>query len=432
MLDTFKAISLSYKTAPLQVRELIALNEDEAKRFMLRLRDFFGLTDLLVISTCNRTEVYYAAEQASPALDLNADIARLLLIEKGLTDTDNYLPYFQFFGVHNEAVRHLFEVCVGLHSQVVGDMQIPNQVKQSYQWSADLGMAGPFLHRLMHTIFFTNKRVAQETPFRDGAASVSYAAVELIDELVGEHQNPNVLVIGLGEIGTDVCKNLEARQLTNITLCNRTQAKADALASQYGFRVADFANLTDEIHRADVIISSVMRDEPLITPALLQEVTILTFKYFIDLSVPRSVDTTVEQIPGVLVYNIDHIRNRADEALNQRLAAIPQVEAIITQAVAEFGDWSKEMVVSPTINKLKNALEQIRRDEIARHMKNLTPDESEKVDKITRGIMQKIIKLPVLQLKAACKRGEAETLIDLLNDLFDLEKQAADEPKHSY
>ena len=422
MLDTFKAISLSHKMAPLRVRELIALNEDEAKRLMLRLRDFFGLTDLLVISTCNRTEVYYAFDQ-----NLNADIARLLLIEKGLIDTDNYLPYFQFFESNELAVRHLFEVCVGLHSQVVGDMQIPNQVKQSYQWSADLDMAGPFLHRLMHTIFFTNKRVAQETPFRDGAASVSYAAVELIDELVGENQNPHVLVIGLGEIGADVCKNLESRSLTNITLCNRTHAKTEALAQQYGFRVADFDNLTDEIRRADVIISSVMRDEPLITPELLKDVNVLTFKYFIDLSVPRSVDTAVEQTPGVLVYNIDHIRNRADEALNQRVAAIPQVEAIVTQSVAEFNDWSKEMVVSPTINKLKNALEQIRRDEIARYLKHLTPDESEKVDKITRGIMQKIIKLPVLQLKAACKRGEAETLIDVLNDLFDLEKQSVQE-----
>ncbi|QJW88278.1 glutamyl-tRNA reductase [Spirosoma taeanense] len=424
MLDTFKSISLSHKTAPLGVRELIALNEGEAKRLMLRLRDFFGLTDLLVVSTCNRTEVYYAFDQ-----DLNAEIARLLLIEKGLTDTDQYLPYFQFLGAHNEAVQHLFEVCVGLHSQVVGDMQIPNQVKQAYQWSADLDMAGPFLHRLMHTIFFTNKRVAQETSFRDGAASVSYAAVELIDELVGEQQNPNVLVIGLGEIGTDVCKNLEARNVRNITLINRTRAKADALANAANFRVADFESLTDEIHRADVIISSVMRDEPLITPELLKGLNVLTYKYFIDLSVPRSVDASVEQIPGVLVYNIDHIRNRADEALNQRLAAIPQVEAIIAQSVAEFGDWSKEMVVSPTINKLKNALEQIRKDEIARHMKHLTPDESEKVDKITRGIMQKIIKLPVLQLKAACKRGEAETLIDVLNDLFDLEKQPAEDAK---
>jgi glutamyl-tRNA reductase len=429
MLDTFKSISLSHKTAPLRVRELIALSEDEAKRLMLRLRDFFGLTDLLVVSTCNRTEVYYATEPAAASPNLNADIARLLLIEKGLTDTDTYLPYFQFFDAHNAAVRHLFEVCVGLHSQVVGDMQIPNQVKQSYQWSADLDMAGPFLHRLMHTIFFTNKRVAQETSFRDGAASVSYAAVELIEELVGENQNPNVLVVGLGEIGTDVCKNLESRKLSNITLCNRTHAKTEALAQKYGFRMADFANLTDEIGRADVIISSITRDEPLFTPQLLASINVLTYKYFIDLSVPRSVDAAVEQIPGVLVYNIDHIRNRADEALNQRLAAIPQVEAIVTQAVAEFGDWSKEMIVSPTINKLKNALEQIRKEEIARHLKHLTPGESEKVDKITRGIMQKIIKLPVLQLKAACKRGEAETLIDVLNDLFDLENQTSDEPK---
>ncbi|GAB3694148.1 glutamyl-tRNA reductase [Spirosoma flavus] len=435
MLDTFKAISLSHKTAPLRVRELIALNEDEAKRFMLRLRDFFGLTDLLVISTCNRTEVYYALEPGTTSSDVNANIARLLLIEKGLTDTDAYLPYFQLFDAHDDAVRHLFEVCVGLHSQVIGDMQIPNQVKQSYQWSADLDMAGPFLHRLMHTIFFTNKRVAQETSFRDGAASVSYAAVELIDELIGERQHPNILVVGLGEIGTDVCKNLEAHaggDVSHITLCNRTQSKAEALAQEYGFRVADFADLTSEIHRADVIISSVMLDEPLITPELLKNVKILSFKYFIDLSVPRSIDALVEQIPGVLVYNIDHIRNRADEALNQRMASIPQVEAIITQAITEFGDWSKEMVVSPTINKLKNALEQIRRDEIARHMKHLTPDESEKIDKITRGIMQKIIKLPVLQLKAACKRGEAETLIDVLNDLFDLEKQPASETRHTY
>jgi glutamyl-tRNA reductase len=421
MYDVFKAISLSHKTAPLAIRERIALNEDEAKRLMHRLRDVVGLTELLVVSTCNRTEVYYTATD-----NHNDGIARLLLLEKGLTDTATYLPYFQPMPDHAEAVRHLFEVCVGLHSQVVGDMQIPNQVKQAYQWSADLDMAGPFLHRLMHTIFFTNKRVAQETAFRDGAASVSYAAVDLIDELVGNHTNPAVLVVGLGEIGADVCRNLTNRGLRNVTLCNRTRAKADALATELNVPVANLDNLFGEVQRADVIISAIQRDEPLFTPELLQGLDILTFKYFIDLSVPRSVDAAVEQIPGVLVYNIDHIRNRADEALNRRLAAIPQVEAIIEQAIAEFGDWSKEMMVSPTINKLKNALEQIRKEEIARYLKNLSPDESEKVEKITRGIMQKVLKLPVLQLKAACKRGEAETLIDVLNDLFNLEGQSAE------
>jgi len=424
MLDNFKSISLSHKTAPLSVRELIALNEEEAKRLMLRLRDFFGLTELLVVSTCNRTEVYYTFGQ-----DLNREIAQLLLIEKGLTNTETYLPYFQFYADHSTSVHHLFEVCVGLHSQVIGDMQIPNQVKHAYQWSADLDMAGPFLHRLMHTIFFTNKRVAQETSFRDGAASVSYAAVDLIDELVGHQTQPRILVVGLGEIGTDVCKNLADRDFKNITLCNRTRAKADSLATQYGFQLADFDQLTTELQRADVVISSVQRDQPLFTPDLLKDISVLTYKYFIDLSVPRSVDAAVEQIPGVLVYNIDHIRNRADEALNRRVASIPQVEAIVNQSVLEFGDWSKEMMVSPTINKLKNALEQIRREEIGRYAKSMSSDESEKIDKITRGIMQKIIKLPVLQLKAACKRGEAETLIDVLNDLFNLEQQSADSPQ---
>ena len=427
MFDKFNAISLSHKTAPVAVRELIALSEGEAKRLMLRLRDIFGVAELLVVSTCNRTEVYLAiagsrTDDGGDA-DMLREIAKVLLIEKGLTDTAAYLPYFQFFDDNNAATQHLFEVSVGLHAQVVGDMQIPNQVKQAYQWSADIDMAGPFLHRLMHTIFFTNKRVAQETRFRDGAASIAYAAIDLIEELTTNLPNPKILVVGLGEIGADVCKNLAARKFENITLCNRTRAKADALAAEHNFAVADFTGLTDELRRADVVISSVMASAPLITPGLLQNWNAFTFTYFIDLSVPRSVDAAVEALPGMLVYNMDHLRNRADEALNQRLAAIPHVEAIIGQAMSEFSDWSKEMVVSPTINKLKNALEQIRKDEIARHLKGLSPDESERIERITKGMMQKIIKLPALQLKAACKRGEAETLIDVLNDLFNLEQQ---------
>ncbi len=424
MFTSFKLVSLSHRLAPLAVRERIALTEDEAKRLMLRLRDFFGLAELIIVSTCNRTEIYYSADQ-----DLNTDIAKLILIEKGLTDTAAWLPYFDLVGDHHAAVQHLFEVAVGLHSQVIGDMQIPNQIKQAYQWSADLDLAGPFLHRLMHTIFFTNKRVAQETAFRDGAASVAYAAVDLIDELTADRAQPQVLVVGLGEIGTDVCRNLVAQKHSNITLLNRTRAKADALAAELNLTVADFTDLAEQISRADVVISSVQHDEPIITPSLLATLSGLSYKYFLDLSVPRSVDPAIENLPGILLYNIDQIRSRADEAQQRRLAAMPQVQAIVDQSVAEFGDWSKEMLVSPTINKLKNALEQIRRDEIARYGKNLTPAEAEKVDKITRGIMQKVIKLPVLQLKAACKRGDADSLIDLLTDLFDLEKQPAEEKK---
>lgn len=414
----FKGVGISYKTAPLEVREQIALNEDEAKALMLKVQEFFGGTDILVVSTCNRTEVYYNSSE-----DSNLDIAKLLLIQKGLTNTESYLPYFTSYANQEEAARHLFEVATGLHSQVVGDMQIPNQVKHAYQWSVDLGMAGPFLHRLLHTIFFANKRVAQETSFRDGAASTSYVAVELIEQVTTLKANPSILVLGVGEIGTDVCRNLKEKEYTNIIIVNRTRAKAEKLATELGFGVADFENVEEEIQKADVVISSILRDEPFINKALLQKKSLYSFKYLIDLSVPRSVAADAEQVPGVIVYNIDNIQSRANEALGRRLASVPHVQAIISQALEEFGDWSKEMVVSPTIQKLKNALEQIRQEEMARFMKNLNEDEAAKIDKITSSMMQKIIKLPVLQLKAACKRGEAETLIDVLNDLFNLEQQ---------
>lgn len=415
MYNHFKSISLSHKKAPLDVREQLALSEGGAKNLMLKLKDFFEITDVLAVSTCNRTEIYYSANE-----DLNEEILKLLLVEKGISDITGFKDYFEMFDTGNEAVKHLFEVATGLHSQVVGDMQIPNQIKHAYQWSADLNMAGPFLHRLLHTIFFANKRVAQETFFRDGAASVSYAAVELLESLM---PNPKILVVGLGEIGTDVCRNLSERENANVTLINRTRSRSEKLSEELGFRVADVESIEEEISKADIIISSVARETPFFTKEMMVRLRGMSFKYFIDLSVPRSVSPEVEEIPGVMLYTIDSIRSRADEALNKRMDSIPHVKEIIEESVNEFNDWSKEMIVSPTIQKLKGALEQIRKEELGRFTKSLSETELEKVDRITASMMQKILKLPVLQLKAACKRGEAETLIDVLNDLFNLEKQ---------
>ena len=418
MQNTFKAFSLSHKSAPLSVREQVALTESEVKDFSIKIKDLFGIQECLVVSTCNRTEVYYASER-----DFTTDLIKTLLIQKGIFETESYFVHFQQFNVQEEAVKHLFYVATGLDSKVIGDLQIPNQIKQSYQVSADLNMAGPFLHRLMHTIFFSNKRVAQETSFRDGAASTSYAAVALTEGLTQNINNPKVLILGLGEIGIDVCKNMADKEFAQITVMNRTRAKAEKIAAGRNFSIADFSDLEREVRRSDVIISSVMIDKPLITKVLIEKIGILTYKYFIDLSVPRSIEDSVEEISGALVYNIDSLRERADEALRIRMAAIPEVERIIEEAIVGFNDWSREMVVSPTINKLKNALEQIRKEEISRHLKNLTAEESERIEKITMGIVQKIMKSPVLNLKAACKRGDADQLVDVINELFDLEKQ---------
>lgn len=418
MEENFKAVILTYKTAPVEVRELFSLDEDGCKNLMHSLKEVTGANEFLVISTCNRTEVYYTSDE-----DLSDEVIKMIGIVKGIFDFSSYANYFESIVNHAEAIQHLFDVSIGLDAQVVGDMQITNQVKNAYQWSSDLDLAGPFLHRLMHTIFFTNKKVVQETCFRDGAASVSYATAELAEELAGGLVEPKVLVIGLGEMGKDVFKNLIDSPVENIYVTNRTISKAEELALGTRAIVIPFENTWQYIQEADIIICSISRNEPFVTKDKVQEMEILSFKYFIDLSVPRSVAPSVEEIPGAITYHIDQIQNRATEALEARINSIPQVREIISESIEEFNTWSKEMVVSPTINKLKNALEQIRQEEMSRYMKQLNNDESKKVDLITRNIMQKIIKLPVLQLKAACKRGEAETLIDVLNDLFNLEKE---------
>lgn len=416
MHGLFKAITISHKKASLQLRGQIALNEEESKALMLKIRESFEVSEVLVLSTCNRTEVYYVSEN-----NLGEEIIRLIASQKVLSSNE-ILPYFEIIDENNEAVRYLFEVSMGLHSQVVGDLQIPNQVKHAYQWAADVQMAGPFLHRLLHTIFFTNKKIVQETSFRDGAASTSYATVEVMETFLPLLSNPRVLVVGLGEIGEDVCRTLADKGYKNITITNRTLEKAQKLANELGFEVADYQFVIQNILDADIIISSVRCESPIITKETLKDKT-LAVKYLIDLSVPNSIATDIEEVTGVVAYDLDTIQRRANEALQRRMEAIPQVLSIISDAIGEFNNWSQEMIVSPTIQKLKGALEQIRKEEMARFVKDLSAEEVEKMDKITSSMMQKIIKLPVIQLKAACKRGEAETLIDVLNDLFNLEKQ---------
>jgi glutamyl-tRNA reductase len=417
MQNKFRAISLSHKSAPVEIRELIALDEASIHALLLKLKEFFSISDTLILSTCNRTEVYYSHE-----LDLSTEIIKLIGLEKGLTNVVDYLEYFRLFDKDREAIDHLFKVSMGLEAQVIGDMQIANQVKRAYQASADLEMAGPFLHRLMHTIFFTNKRVVQETAFRDGAASVSYAAVELIGELTSNTYQPRILLIGVGEIGEDVAKNMVNLPDAKVTITNRTYEKSKNLADIMGFEVIPFDQCFEAMKSADVIVSSVMKSEPFITKSLVKTFDIPSYKLFVDLSVPRSIDTTIEDVPGVLLYNVDNIRSKASETLEKRLAAVPQVESIIEQSINEFYNWKKEMMVSPTINKLKNALEQIRLEEMERYLKNVDEKDYAVIDKITKSMMQKILKVPVVQLRAACQRNQADQMIDIISDLFDLER----------
>jgi glutamyl-tRNA reductase len=412
MYESLKVVGLSHDSSPIAIRESVAFSENESRNFLDRMREILGVEEALILSTCNRTEIYYTSD-----LDLSNAILNLLKIEKGIYHgIDSY-----FWNKENlPALRHLFRVALGLEAKVLGDFQISNQVKKAYQCSADQHLSGPFFHRLMHTIFYANKRVVQETVFRDGAASVSYACVGLVQQFIQNFSDPKILVLGLGEIGRDVADNMEEMN-ASITLSNRNALTTHALAKQYGYEVLPFEELLKNIAKFDVIISSVQVPKPIIMKDHIPE-QLLSQKLFVDLAVPRSMDSELDTIDGIILYNVDQIEEQTSGIIERRRAAITEVELILDETIEELKNWSLEMEVSPTIKKLKKALEEIRKEEIARYVGKVTEVEQDLIDKVTKSIVQKVIKLPVLQLKAACKRGEAETLVEVLNDLFNLEK----------
>ncbi|MEO9482513.1 MAG: glutamyl-tRNA reductase [Ekhidna sp.] len=409
-MEGFKALGLSYKNAPIEVREKVAFTEEEAVQFLSMLKDTLSVEEALLISTCNRTEIYFTSQDK-----VESKIISLIAAYKNLAsgDLSNHFNLYE----RADALEHLFNVSLGLESQVLGDIQISNQVKRAYQQSADLNLAGPHLHRLMHTIFYANKRVVQETRLQDGTASVASVAVDLIKGFIGNIENPRIALIGLGEIGQNVLENLNSEE-ASITLVNRTKSKAEKLAGEHNTTVCDFSDLKKVANDNDVVIAAAATSSPILSAADFDAEVV--HKLLIDLSVPRSMDSGLENVPGISLYNVDQLTERTAKARKLREQSIPDATKIIADELAGFSNWQSEMGVSPTIQRLKSALDQIRREELARH-KKLSDSEMELLEVVTKSMIQKVIKLPVLQLKAACKRGEAETLVGVLNDLFNLE-----------
>jgi glutamyl-tRNA reductase len=343
-------------------------------------------------------------------------------LKKGLFPVEKYKPYFDVLDGES-AVIHLFEVSMGLKSGIIGDIQITHQVKEAYSISHELSLAGPLLHRLMHTIFHAGKRVQSETSYRDGAASVSYASVETAELTVADPDSASVLVIGLGEMGSDVARNLQYSPFKKVSLMNRSLDKAIQLSEETGFPVIPFENLESVLRDFDVIFSAANPNTPLITQEVLNQYPRHNHQYFFDLSVPRSISPDAEELPGVIVFNIDEIQSKASVVLEKRLQSVPAVQQIIQEEIAGYKDWSKELSISPTIHLLKEALENLRKEELNRHLKTLTAKEAKAVEDITRSLILKFMKLPIIQLKEACKRGDAENLVEVIHTLFDLDKK---------
>ena len=235
----FRVISISHKNSPVQVRELMALDNDSNKQLLDKIELFSSIKEAVVLSTCNRTEIYYVSERDEKQL-----LIRLIGLIKGKNLT-HYQSHFIAINNSENATRHLFRVAAGLESQLVGDLQIQTQIKLAYQLSVEKNFSGPLIHRLLHCVFFTNKRIAKETAFKVGSGSISYTASELVKKLTRHITNPKVLIIGLGSIGRDTTRHLLKNHNLHIHISNRTKAKSIEFAGSE-LEVIDFEQVLKE------------------------------------------------------------------------------------------------------------------------------------------------------------------------------------------
>jgi len=403
---SFYCVGLSYKKADATMRGLFSLSAEQ-KELLLEKAKASGIDELMVISTCNRTELYGYAEHPFQL------IQQLCAFSKGTVEDFQEIGYIF---KNREAIQHLFEVGTGLDSQILGDFEIISQIKQSFVLSRDKGLAKAFLERLINSVISASKRIKNETALSAGAASVSFAAVHYILHNVKEVSQKNILLFGVGKIGRNTCENLiKHTQNKHITLINRTREKAEQVAGKFSLIVKDFEDLTHEIAQADVMVVATGASTPTVTKTLITQQKPLLI---LDLSIPKNVAEEVQELPNVTVIHLDTLSKLADDTIERRKKAIPDAMRIIEEMKAEFLQWLDRRKFAPTIQALKSKLEGLKLAEIDFQRKKIEGFNEQQAELISNRIIQKITTQFVNHLKEA---QDMEESVNWLQQVFQLE-----------
>ncbi len=344
-ISTFFIAGINYKKTDADLRGKYAINNEQYAK-LVALAPQYGITELFVLSTCNRTEIYGFTENAS-------SLCRLLCTQTaGSIKTFYETAYIKNGG---GAIQHLFDVAAGLDSQILGDYEIVGQLKQAVKFSKEHNFTGAYLERLVNAVLQSSKLIKTTTALSGGTVSVAFAAIQYIKETVTDIAGKKILLLGTGKIGRNTCKNLvDYLKTKNITLLNRTESKAAELANELGLKYAPAAALPDELHKADIILVATNAPDPVITAA---HIAGSSNKLIIDLSIPYNVEKQVQQLPNVTLVNVDDLSKIKDETLSKREAEVPKAKSIIDNHIAEFLDWHNMRKNVPVLKTVKNKLQ---------------------------------------------------------------------------
>ncbi|HEY6361501.1 MAG TPA: glutamyl-tRNA reductase [Vicinamibacterales bacterium] len=418
-------LGVSHRTAPVDVRERLDFSSRDLGAAVEALATRPSAAESVVLSTCNRSEIYVASGDPTRAREELVDF----LSDYHQLPRDAFLPHL-FAYDDAEAARHLFRVSAGLDSLVVGEPQILGQVKDAFQAAAQRHCTGPLLGKVFEWAFGVGKRVRTETALGEGAVSISYAAVALARKIFGRLHGRRVLVVGAGEISTLTAQHLRSHGVAEITITSRTPAHAEALAAAVAGQAVPWTEMTAALARADILITATGSQRPILTRAHVEAVTGRRPDplFIIDIAVPRDVEPAVGDIEQVFLYNVDDLQSTVDENMSRRGAEIARAEAIVSEELARFTAWQRSRAAIPTVVALRQRFDAIRRAELQRlegKLAGLPPDGRARVDEVTRLIVEKLLIEPTEQLKALPDEETQVAYTEAVNRLFRLREDDA-------
>lgn len=418
------AVGLNHRTAPVEIRERLSFSGNTLKGALMRLKAYPVLDGSVILSTCNRTEIYAAANEIDEGLNAIWDF---LSRWSGVDISD--IKNFTYCHTLYDTIRHLFRVSAGLDSMLLGETQILGQVRQAYQQACAFEVTNRVLNTLFQQAITVGKRVRTETGIDRNAVSISYAAVELAREYLGGLSGRTVLIIGAGKMSELTAKHLVANGVTGVIVSNRSYDRAEELASRFGGRAVGFEDLYRHMADSDIVISCTAASHYVVRLREMSRVMERRYGrpiFFVDIAVPRDVEPEVGALEGVTLYDVDDLQNVIDHNLAERKLAAVKAEEIIEEELDEFMKWLGTQFTVPTIAALKKWGENIKQNELKtalNRLGELSEHDRKVVSSLANSIVNQILHVPITQLKAYALTTEGHLYTEILQNLFNLDVQ---------
>jgi glutamyl-tRNA reductase len=413
-------VGLNHRTAPVEVRERVSFTKEQARRAAEQLRERGILEETLVLSTCNRSEVYGVPPESSHecAPGLSSFLSEFHAVRMEVLGVSLYHHY------DREAVRHLFRVAAGLDSMLLGEAEILGQVREAYRFAHEHGATGPVLNRLFQGALEVGKRVRTETELGARPMSVASAGVKLAERIFGKLSERSALVLGAGTISEQVVSQLRDRGIAHLYVMNRSRDRADDLAKQYGGEVVGWGEWEKALQLPDVIVSSVAAEEPVLRRDIVERAMATRGNravFLMDLGMPRNIDASVAKLYNVYVYNMDDLSEIVEQNRNARQSEVPKAESIVDEHVAKYLSWQASVELVGLVDALRAKVKEERASFIRSRMesmKHLTEADRAHVEKLMDEILEKLLLEPAERLRGEKELRRKIQNVEALRDLF--------------